>query len=271
MLDKRPRFLIFDLQMTIPKDHAEVDACPACCCHNSKPWRIKDGYNVLECASCGFRFTYQLPSEQFLKDYYAGLYCQDDGTFKPKGGALRRLKYSAFSKYLKYLIARNSQGGGGKVRIVELGCGQGDLLKAFKSDPEIEILGMDYAAGPVEHLRSLGYRAHLGGLSEAPVSSGQLSAVVMLHVLEHVREPEVVLRKAFDLLRKGGVLYAVCPCSAHIKATLAGENWKYLGPPGHLWYFTPKSLRVFAERIGFKVQRCSNIYHRAHVTIVAVK
>lgn len=93
----------------------------------------------------------------------------------------------------------------------------------------------------------------------------------MLHVLEHVREPEVVLKKAYSLLKRGGVLYAVCPCSAHFKAGLAGDNWKYLGPPGHLWYFTPKSFRIFAEKVGFRVERCSNIYHRAHVTIVAVK
>jgi ubiquinone/menaquinone biosynthesis C-methylase UbiE len=132
------------------------------------------------------------------------------------------------------------------------------LLKAFKGDQHVEIVGMDYAAGPVNHLKSLGFNANLGGLTEVPVPEGQLDAVVMLHVLEHVREPEAVLKKAFSLLKSGGVLYAVCPCSAHFKAGLAGDNWKYLGPPGHLWYFTPKSFKMFAEKVGFKVHRCSN-------------
>lgn len=257
--------------MNLLKDHLSVDCCPVCSSRVSKPWRSKFGYDILECSACGFRYSFQLPSEQFLKEYYEKQYCQDDGSFKPKGGFFRWLKYATFAKYLKYLIAKNQALEGAKVRIVELGCGQGDLLKAFKGDPKVDIVGMDYASGPVNHLKSVGCNANLGGLGEVPVADGKLDAVVMLHVLEHVREPEMVLKKAYSLLKKGGVLYAVCPCSAHFKAGLAGDNWKYLGPPGHLWYFTPKSFRMFAEKVGFKVERCSNIYHRAHVTIVAVK
>jgi len=257
--------------MNLLKDHTSVDFCPVCSSKKSKPWRSKFGYDVVECVSCGFRYIYQLPSEGFLVNYYSEQYCQADGTFEPKGGFFRWLKYAAFSKYLGYLISKNRKQASDRVKIVELGCGQGDLLKAFKGDPRVEIVGMDYAAGPVNHLKSLGFNANLGGLSEVPIPDGQLDAVVMLHVLEHVREPEVVLKKAFNLLKSGGVLYAVCPCSAHFKAGLAGDNWKYLGPPGHLWYFTPKSFKMFAEKVGFKVHRCSNFYHRAHVTVVAVK
>lgn len=123
------------------KDHSSVDCCPVCSSRVSKPWRSKFGYNILECSACGFRYSFQLPSEQFLKEYYEKQYCQDDGSFKPKGGFFRWLKYATFAKYLKYLIAKNQALEGAKVRIVELGCGQGDLLKAFKVTQKLILLG----------------------------------------------------------------------------------------------------------------------------------
>lgn len=160
--------------MNLLKDHSSVDCCPVCSSSVSKPWRSKFGYDILECVTCGFRYIFQLPSEQFLKEYYEKQYCQDDGSFKPKGGFFRWLKYATFTKYLKYLISKNQVTGSDKVRIVELGCGQGDLLKAFRDDPKVEIVGMDYAAGPVNHLKSVGCNANLGGLGEVPIADGKL-------------------------------------------------------------------------------------------------
>lgn len=258
-------------KMSSFQEHTLVERCAACNSPESSLWRRKNGYDVRECSCCGFRYTYQLPSEGFLQNYCAESYLQDDGYFKPKGGLLRWLKYKLFAHYLRHAVKAHSKSPSGDTRIVELGCGQGDLLKAFLGDQTVHVTGMDYAKGPINHLKSLGFDAHVGGLEEVPVPHEHLDAEVMLHVLEHVREPYAVLQKAFNLLKAGGILYAVCPCSSHIKARIAGDQWKYLWPPGHLSYFTPPSFRKMAERAGFKVLRCSNFYHRAHVTVVAVK
>ncbi len=252
-------------------DHTPLSACPACLCEKSRPWHQKNGYIVVECENCGFRYVSELPSDDFLREHYRASYCQSDGTFRPKGGFLRRLKYRAFAVWLKRAILHHREAKSPAIRILELGCGQGDLLKAFAGNESVRIIGMDYAAGPIDHLKQGGFEAHLGGLEEAPVGLPALDGIVMLHVLEHVRDPAGVIAHAGRLLKRGGLLYVVCPCSGHIKARLAGANWKYLGPPGHLWYFTPHSIHSMASRLGFDVLRASNLYHRAHVTLVARK
>ncbi|KAB2665556.1 MAG: methyltransferase domain-containing protein [Verrucomicrobia bacterium] len=252
-------------------DHSPVPACPACLCEQRHPWHRKNGYDVVECERCGFRYVSELPSDEFLRAHYRSSYCQSDGTFQPKGGLLRRLKYRAFAVWFKRAILRHRESAADAVRILELGCGQGDLLKAFSGDASVRVTGMDYAAGPIGHLRERGFDAHLGGLDEAPVGPESLDGIVMLHVLEHVRDPGAVIAHAARLLKRGGLLYVVCPCSGHIKARIAGDRWKYLGPPDHLWYFTPRSMRTMAARMGFDVLRSSNLYHRAHVTLVAKK
>lgn len=257
--------------MSMLPDHTPVIACPACLHGRRHLWHRKNGYEVMECDGCGFRYVSELPGEAFLRAHYRTSYCQSDGTFRAKGGFLRGLKYRAFAIWFKRSILRNRKVASPGIRILELGCGQGDLLKAFAGDAAVRTTGMDYAAGPVGHLRAGGFDAHLGGLDEAPVQPGTLDGIVMLHVLEHVRDPAAVLSHAASLLASGGLLYVVCPCSGHLKARLAGDRWKYLGPPDHLWYFTPQSMRGLATRLGFEVLRSSNLYHRAHVTLVAKK
>ena len=101
--------------------------------------------------------------------------------------------------------------------------------------------------------------------------AGQFDLVVALHVIEHVRNLNETIGEIARILREGGHTFIVCPCVAHIKARIAGANWKYLGPPGHLWYFSPKTLSLLMEKHGFAVEIASNFYHRAHVRILAKK
>ncbi|MBL8391980.1 MAG: class I SAM-dependent methyltransferase [Candidatus Accumulibacter sp.] len=73
---------------------------------------------------------------------------------------------------------------------------------------------------------------------------------ILRHVLEHVHEPARVLA----WLRRSGVryLFVVVPNASSPFARLFGQYWAHWDPPRHLTFFTPESLRLVAERNGYR-------------------
>jgi len=77
--------------------------------------------------------------------------------------------------------------------------------------------------------------------------------VTAFDVLEHMRDPAVLLVKARGWLAPGGVVALTVPDIGSVPARLMGRFWYYVDPPGHLHYFDADSLRLFLERQGYRV------------------
>jgi SAM-dependent methyltransferase len=252
--------------MPLP-DHTLLRQCPVCGGQAQTPWRRKNGYDVVQCPDCGFIYTRDLPSEDSLRRLYESHHAPGaDGHFQPRGGIGRRIKYRLFALWLRRLHP-----GGGRIRTLEIGFGQGDFLRAVQRDSRFDAQGLDYAQGSVAFARSLGLRVECGSVQSARLAESSFDLVVALHVLEHVRDLESTIGEVRRILGPGGLFFAVCPCVTHLKARWAGERWKYLGPPFHLWYFSPATLSKLLEKAGFQVLLASCFYHRAHVRILAKK
>lgn len=242
-----------------------VKRCPACLDSELAEFHEIPPYFLEQCLQCGFVFVKNVPSEHELNEFYKQGY-EDEGSFSPKSNIGRKAKYYLFSKYIKRLCREQD-----KIRLLEIGCGQGDLLSAVAGDDAFEAQGIDLARGPIDYAQSIGLRAQKKSLEEMSFPGGRFDFIVMLHVFEHVHSPEKTINEILRILKPGGYFFAVVPCISHIKAKWAGVKWKYIGPPGHLWYFTTGAFRLFLERHGFEVLKASCFYHRAHVRILARK
>lgn len=238
------------------------EVCPACGSDGIHPYHEIEEYSILECDSCGHVFVEDIPSDAELFEFYEGAY-QEGGGFQPKLRWHRRLKYWVIYRYFKHLLPLN------EIRLLEIGCSQGDLLRAAAGDPRFEAEGIDYATGPVEYARSIGLNVTQSSLEDMEYPDGRFNLVVAIHVVEHMQNPERTLLEVKRILKGGGYFFAVVPCISHIKARRAGPDWKYWGPPGHLWYFTTKSFRAFLERLGFDVVYSSCLNNQAHLRILA--
>ena len=247
-------------------EHTILTECPLCHSQKHTMWHRKNDYDVVRCLECGFIFTRDYPSAEFLRRYYERGFTQPSGEFKPAGGIGRRLKYWCFARWIRGFFPENQT-----IRTLEIGCGQGDLLRAVERDARFEARGLDYADAPLAYARRLGLKVDKGDIQSMKFADASFDLVVALHVIEHVHNLDATVAEIHRVLRPGGLVFAVCPCVTHIKARLAGERWKYLGPPGHLWYFSPATLSRFLEKSGFITLKASCIYHRAHVRILARK
>jgi len=250
-----------------PQHHSKLDACPLCQSRNIRPWREKNGYKVVQCADCTFIFVQDHPSQEFLVDFYAPMYQPKAEDFVPAGNPLRKLKYWAFAQWISGKFPKDQV-----IRALEIGCGQGDFLSAVRPNPRFKATGFDFSNACVKYAQSQGLDVHLGDFRGAGIPSESFDLIVALHVLEHVHDLNATLAEFYRILKPGGLAFAVCPSVTHFKQAMAGDSWKYLGPPGHLWYLSPKTFPAFFKKAGFsEILHCSHFYHRAHVRILARK
>jgi methionine biosynthesis protein MetW len=244
--------------------------CPVCKGTEHAHFHTVKRHEVVRCKSCQFMFVLTTPSEEKLSEFYRKAYRKgyltETGEYKARGSFHRNLKLQAFRFMMRWWQRKAKT-----INLLEIGCGQGDLLASVQHDPKFEAQGIDLAEQPLAYAASRGLRVERTDLESRRFEDNTFDMIVAMHVMEHVQNPERLITEIRRILKPGGMYFAVLPCSSHIKARLAGVNWRYLTPPQHLWYFTPKTLSRFVERLGLKTVFSSSIYHRAHVHYLAEK
>ena len=75
----------------------------------------------------------------------------------------------------------------------------------------------------------------------------------MYHVLEHLHDPREALSKAYQLLKRGGLLVVAVPNFDSLQARIFRQRWYHLDAPRHLYHFTPHTLKMLLHEVGFKV------------------
>ncbi len=88
--------------------------------------------------------------------------------------------------------------------------------------------------------------------------------VVMNDVIEHVAEPVVMLKDAWQVLKKSGLVAITTPNIDHLFCR------RYqIKPAEHLVYFNQKTLRAALEKAGFEVLFCQPVSRYRNVAVAA--
>jgi len=135
-------------------------------------------------------------------------------------------------------------------RIVDVGCGGGELLLALQSAGFTRLLGVDPF---VPNDLDLG-----GGLqvkrAEVQTLAGPFDLVMFHHSLEHIGDQQVALQAAQRALVPGGRCVVRIPTVSSWAWRHYGVDWCALDAPRHLYLHSTSSIRQLAERCGFDVK-----------------
>jgi SAM-dependent methyltransferase len=113
--------------------------------------------------------------------------------------------------------------------------------------------GIEPTPAFAEHARAvLGVDVRTGTLEDVDLQPASVDVVTMWHVLEHLPEPVVQLRRLGDALRPAGVLAIEVPNYGSEVARRQGRAWASLEPDVHVSQFTPATLRTALESSGFE-------------------
>jgi len=136
-----------------------------------------------------------------------------------------------------------------RVRLLELGCGSGNVLAALGEFGEA--VGMDAHEDLTAAARAAGLDVRVGHLpDDLGVPPGWAEVVLLLDVIEHVDDDVAALRAARAAVGEGGLLVVTVPA----------YQWLWSGHDevlGHRRRYTAAGLRAAVERAGFEVLRVS--------------
>jgi 2-polyprenyl-3-methyl-5-hydroxy-6-metoxy-1,4-benzoquinol methylase len=137
-----------------------------------------------------------------------------------------------------------------QARILDFGCGLGQLLVALKGAGFQAIEGFDIDPQAVARCRSLGFICHDGPAQSAFYDDhhGQYDFVIMSHVLEHFPKQLIIqqLARIKQLLTQDGALIIMVPNAQ----SSTGCYWAYEDFTHHV-LFTSGSLRYVLTAAGF--------------------
>jgi SAM-dependent methyltransferase len=93
-----------------------------------------------------------------------------------------------------------------------------------------------------------------GSLKTVTLKSKFYTAVTLVDFIEHISHPNEAISKIHEALKPGGTVCLVTPDIQSLAARAMGKGWWHFRP-GHLAYFSKKSLFTLLERSGFHVIR----------------
>lgn len=224
-----------------------LDGCPVC--HSRRTYYAFSvpQARVVRCVECGFLYLNPQPADEVLARIYGADYFV--GARDPElDRQVASLKTATAELYLDRLAAAGVTRG----RLLEVGCGDGYLLKAAE-DRGFDVVGIEYSEHAAARARERLARGtvHAGELAAAPVEPAGFDVVVLADVIEHVRQPRAFLASLWRLLRPGGRLLIATPTTDSWSARLMGTGWMEFKTE-HISYFNRRTLRSLLWQTGFE-------------------
>jgi len=135
-------------------------------------------------------------------------------------------------------------------RVLEVGCGTGDLAAELAATPGLDLVAVDLSERMVELTRSRGVEALVADAQELPFADGAFDCVLAAWMLYHVPDPDRALREFARVLAPRGRLVAVTNSHEHLQElrTLVGA-----GPAA--WTFAAEDAKERLARRFAHVER----------------
>lgn len=173
--------------------------------------------------------------------------------------ALTEQYYEQANPDLLYRIPVNAS------TVLEIGCGAGGLGRAYKAiNPNATYIGIEVvpeqakkAEGNLDHVVEKDIESIRA--EDLIESYGQVDCLVFGDVLEHLVNPEEMLRNLLPILKPKGLFLACIPNVQHwsVIANLVAGKWPQedqgIFDRTHLRWFTKESIMRLAERLGINI------------------
>jgi SAM-dependent methyltransferase len=207
-------------------------------------------YHVCMCEACGTAFLWPAPGEaELIRAYASDYYGAGETKFNP---IVERFR-NCFSKSRARHLTRGLKAG---ARILDVGCGDGRLLRNFQQAGRYELHGIELPGRAAERAgRIPGMQLHIGTLEAAGLPDAFFDLVTLVHVFEHLPAPRATLDHLANLMRPGGRLFLAFPNITSWQARAYRGDWFHLDPPRHLSLVPPRMVVAHLESKGFRLVR----------------
>ncbi len=136
-------------------------------------------------------------------------------------------------------------------RFLDIGCGPG-LLVEEAAARGWDAFGIELSGWAVAEAKGRGLDVRQVTLDDLDEPVGSIDAASLADVIEHVPDPAGMMRRLYDLLSPGGVVFCATPNVESVVARVL-RRWWWSVLPGHLYLFSAATLRRLMRDAGFEV------------------
>ena len=230
------------------KQLGKTFSCPLCGKGLDRMYRVKAyignfQLSIRECLNCELAIQIPRPSIQEQRDYMNWRYSSTD----PLDGYITDVasKLEICRHRLKWISTFKRPNN----RLLDIGAGNGAFCSSAVQFG-YQVCGTELCAKAVSQARKLfGLNLFFGDIKSLP-NHPLYGLVTLWDVIEHLRDPLVMLQEAFARMTQHGLIVIHTGNYSSQNRLEQGSSWPlYLFD--HLFYFSPKSIEILVRRAGF--------------------
>lgn len=223
-----------------------------------------DGYDVVECDGCGVVFL-DLHQDFNVSNLYSSDYYLERQEYYLKNSIVDPIdgfenpNIVDFREGLKLVESFKHTG-----RLLDIGCGMGIFLSMAK-ERGWEVFGLDISDYAISSARErFGINCFAGKLKDANLPDNYFDVITLWDVIEHFEGPLEELEEVKRILADDGIILFDTPNVESLMRLIA--HWTYKATGGlfkypvkklyhqfHLYYFSPRTLRMLLDKAGFEI------------------
>lgn len=159
----------------------------------------------------------------------------------------------------------------GVYKVLDIGCSIGTLGKQLKQRNNAEVIGIESNNEMALEAENNLDKVIIADVEELNFSDyfplEYFDCIILADILEHLRDPWIVLKKVSRLLNKKGIVIASIPNVRHYTTILnlvVKGIWPYrergIHDRTHLRFFTLKTIKEMFENSGLKINKIERKY-----------
>lgn len=200
-------------------------------------WLNQFEYPVVECVSCGLVYVNPRPTFESMAEFYPTDYHDN------RNDEHHRKRYELQFSYINEFSGK---------RILDIGCARGDWLNFIREKwIDSNLHGVDAFSSGVS---GANIDFHKCLLPDAKLPVDYFDLITSWAVFEHLHTPAKYFEMVSKVLQKGGKFVFLVPNSE----SCYGRHAYQEDIPRHLYHFSEKTLRLYAESFGLKLE---NVYY----------
>lgn len=210
-------------------------------------------FEIWHCSHCTLRFTQGIPDAAAIGPYYqSDAYISHSDSGKGLINSLYKIarRYTLGSKRNFVQSQTNVVSGS----LLDVGCGTGAFLREM-IDAGWHANGLEPDAGARAKAKELHNVNPQPSEQLFKLSPGFYDAITMWHVLEHVHDLQGYMAQLKKLLAPKGKLFIAVPNYTSTDARYYQQYWAAYDVPRHLYHFSPASVKMLADKHGFKLAK----------------
>jgi len=167
---------------------------------------LLSGYDVVVCSHCGFCFADQIPEQATFDAYYRDMSKYEKAEQAGQDTAYEQARFQKMANVITRFLPSP------KLRILEIGCANGQLLALIKKQGFENVSGIDPSPVSAETARRYyDVKVTENTLSSVVMEDGTVDFLILAGVLEHVRELIPALGILRRMLARDGKIFISVP------------------------------------------------------------